>query len=534
MRTAGGARRAVATLLAAALLLSLSSRRHLSSALDVRASAQTTSAQAPIATDTDVRTACGTCHAVPPPDVLPRNAWRDEVARMMLIRDGKPEPMGPVGTAGRMIALPPDMLKVLRYYQQNAPERLRSPTTWPEPDASGFVVHPFSPTNAPPLPAISHVRLVDLDNDGTLDVVASDMRQGLLLAAVATKESGTLQILGDVPNPSHFQLFDLDGDGGRDLLVADLGSFQPADHTLGAVVWLRRLGDRRYAQKRLGGWPRVSDVEPGDFNGDGKTDLAVASFGWRKVGQLAVLENTTTDYANPAFTAHVIDPRSGSIHAVPVDMNGDGRLDIVALFAQQYQSVVLYVNNGSGFAFTPQTLYTAPHPNWGSSGIQVIDVDGDKDLDVLLTHGDTFDDQVVKPYHGVQWLENTGGNQFVEHSIADLPGVLRAQAGDLDGDGDLDIVACAFSSGQTRAEDAAGLPSLVWLEQVSPGEFRKHTLERKPPRHATLDLADIDKDGDLDIAVGNFLIGNEKVPWVEIWENRHVARTAATQYSSDR
>ena len=45
----------------------------------------------------------------------------------------------------------------------------------------------------------------------------------------------------------------------------------------------------------LDGWPRVADVEAADFNGDGKMDLAVAAFGWRKTGQIAILENQTTN-----------------------------------------------------------------------------------------------------------------------------------------------------------------------------------------------------------------------------------------------
>jgi hypothetical protein len=442
---------------------------------------------------------------------------------MMLIRDGKPEPMGPPGTAARMVLLPPDMQRVLRYYLAHAPAQLPVATPWPAADDTGFAVHGLSPADSTSLPAISHVEFLDLDGDGRLEIVASDMRQGFMLAGSPAPPSARLEVLGQLSNPSHFALFDLDGDGGRDLLVADLGSFQPANHENGSVVWLRQVGPARYAPLSLDGWPRVSDVEAGDLNGDRKPDLIVASFGWRTVGRLSVLENQTSDYARPSFSQHVIDPRSGSIHAVPVDMNGDGRLDIVALFAQQYESVMLYTNTGAGFSFTPRALYSAPHPNWGSSGMQVIDLDGDKDLDILLTHGDTFDDQVIKPYHGIQWLENRGDGQFVEHAIADLPGVLRAQAGDIDGDGDLDIVAGVFFSGQTRPEDSPGLPSLVWLEQTARGVFKPHTLEHKPPRHATLDLADYDHDGDLDIVVGNFLIGGEHVPWVEVWENTRKA-----------
>jgi hypothetical protein len=215
----------------------------------------------------------------------------------------------------------------------------------------------------------------------------------------------------------------------------------------------------------------------------------------------------------------VIDARSGAIHTVPVDLNGDGHLDVIGLFAQQHEQVVAYLNTGRGFRFDPQPIYTAPHPNWGSSGIEISDLDGDGDLDVLLAHGDTFDDHVVKPYHGIQWLENTGRYPFVEHTLADLPGVFGLKAGDLDGDGDLDVVASALMAGGSNLDEST-MPALVWLEQVKPGVFERRTLARRPPRSASLDLGDFDRDGDLDVAVGMFDTENEGLPWIELWENR--------------
>ena len=45
--------------------------------------------------------------------------------------------------------------------------------------------------------------------------------------------------------------------------------------------------------------------------------------------------------------------------------------------------VVVFHNDG-GLAFRPQVLYQAPHPNWGSSGMSLADLDGDGDTDILL------------------------------------------------------------------------------------------------------------------------------------------------------
>jgi hypothetical protein len=189
--------------------------------------------------------------------------------------------------------------------------------------------------------------------------------------------------------------------------------------------------------------------------------------------------------------------------------------------------VVAYINRGThDFTFDQKVIYTAPHPNWGSSGIQLVDMDGDGDLDVLLTHGDTFDDGIVKPYHGIQWLENTGGYPFVAHDIAQFPGAHRALAVDLDGDGDLDVVACALLAGGSDVDEST-LPALVWLERTGRYTFVKHTIEKGFPRHATLDAADIDGDGDIDIVVGDFAANRPVPAWVEVWENQLKPAAAA-------
>jgi hypothetical protein len=99
-----------------------------------------------------------------------------------------------------------------------------------------------------------------------------------------------------------------------------------------------------------------------------------------------------------------------------------------------------------------------------------------------------------------------------------MPSVHRAMAADMDGDGDLDIVACALLPGASNADDAT-LPALVWLEQTKPGVFVRHTIEMGFPRHATLDVADVDGDGDVDIVTGSFSPDKPAKSWVQVWLN---------------
>jgi FG-GAP-like repeat len=469
------------------------------------------------------RVTCGGCHAVPAPDILPRDAWRKEFVRMMFLREKRVPPIG--ADAYRTIQLPPDMEQTLALYLDRAPERLAAPDHWPDVSESPlrFEKHGLPMPDMTGTPAVSHIELVDYDGDKKLDVLGSDMRQGVIFVGRPTSAS-PLSVVASVPHPAHVVMSDVDGDGLRDLLVAELGEFFPADHNKGAVIWLRGQVSGKFGAFWLDEWPRVADVEAADFNGDGKNDLGIAAFGWHATGQITIAENRTSVPARPEFVRHVIDPRPGGINVIPADLNRDGKTDFVTLLAQEHETVLAYINKGAGdFSFERNIVYAAPHPNWGSSGIQLIDLDRDGDLDVLLTHGDTFDDGIVKPYHGIQWLENRGTYPFVEHTLAQIPGVHRAMAADLDGDGDLDVVACALFAAGSDVDEKI-LPALVWLEQTKPGIFVRHTIEMGFPRHASLDVADIDSDGDIDIAVGFFSMDRTSPAWVDVWVNQRKSR----------
>jgi hypothetical protein len=482
-----------------------------------------------------VKKHCSKCHVVPRPQYLPRQLWRyriQEMARRSLLGTG-------LAPGEESVLWQMDIGQFVRYFESRAPEILPLPDPWPARSSGGLQieVHPYSPPGAAPVPVVANVRFFDLDGDGHLEVVVCDMGHGVVLHADPLARPGELREIAKVPNPDHSEMVDLDQDGLQDLLIADLGDFLPADHEKGTIVWLRQTAPGVFEKHVLvSKIARTADVEAADFDCDGDLDLVVAAFGWHTVGGIFFYENETTDWSEPRFEGYPVDARPGGIHVPPVDLNGDGRMDFVALISQQFEHVVAFINRRRGGGFRPETIFRAIVPVWGSSGIQMVDLDADGDLDLLMTNGDSLDDFTVRPFHGVRWFENTGEYPWVQHDLAVMPGAHRAQAADMDGDGDLDIVACAFLPraehpsfhSVERGKELAPLTSVGWLEQVKPGVFELRALETGRLIHMTLDLADYDGDGDIDIALGNFVgftfaesnTGFEAHSWIELWENK--------------
>ena len=188
-------------------------------------------------TEAEARSVCTPCHAFPPADILPRSQWRDEVTRMSLIRDNRASDAG----SSRLIALPPDFERALRYFEAHAPERLRPPTKWPDPDPLTFVTRGLSSTDPLTSPAVANVRLVDIDGDSRLELLSSDMRSGTISLGRPYVGDAAMQVLATLLSPAHVSLADFDKNGITDLFVADLGRFVPSDHSDGAVLQHRNI-----------------------------------------------------------------------------------------------------------------------------------------------------------------------------------------------------------------------------------------------------------------------------------------------------
>ena len=221
-------------------------------------------------------------------------------------------------------------------------------------------------------------------------------------------------------------------------IISDIGILYPSNEKQGRVV----LFDYRTQQSTtaIDGIGRTVCAEPGDFDGDGDVDLTLCEFGHDE-GTVSWLENED-DSDN--WTQHILDPRPGSIHAMPVDIDGDDDLDIVAILSQTVEEVMLYRNDGTG-NFTSESLHHSNLTYYGMSGLSIADLDKDGDNDIVFTNGDTMDFDIpegVDPnqLHGVAWLENNGEGEFSHHDITRNWGAYDTAITDIDNDGDLDIV----------------------------------------------------------------------------------------------
>jgi hypothetical protein len=455
----------------------------------------------------------GACHAYPPPDSFPRWAWKDEVGRGFRFFE-----------KSGLALKPPSPEQVIRYYEQRAPEQLPEakiiPADHPLPvrfEKTGWPGPPVRQT-----PAISFVNFVHLTGAKRLNLLACDMRNGLVMRLPLEEAKPTWRVIGRVGNPAHAEVIDLDGDGILDILVADLGSFTPTERRCGKVVWLRGRKDGSFDEPitLLQGVGRVADVQAGHFRGKDRLDLVVAVFGLNQTGEVLFLENQTTDWAKPRFVPRVVDRRTGAIHVPVADLNGDGKPDFIVLLSQEHETIVAYLNEGNG-KFREKTIYRGPHPGYGSSGIQLVDINGDGKIDILYTNGDVLDEPYLfKPYHGIQWLENKGNLKFEHHWIAPMYGVHRAVAGPITGSGRMDIAAVSFLPAEgfpdrkKRKADA-----VIVLEQVAPGKFARHSLAKIDCDHVCCVLGDVDGTGRLDLVVGNFGSRTDERP-VIVWKNR--------------
>ncbi|MEL6135106.1 MAG: VCBS repeat-containing protein, partial [Bacteroidota bacterium] len=221
------------------------------------------------------------------------------------------------------------------------------------------------------------------------------------------------------------------------LILTVMGSFSPQENPTGFVLSLP-LDRTQTPRVLIDSLKRPVHTAFGDLNADGLTDLAVAEFA-RYTGKLAWY----AQQKDGSFEPHILRNQTGATRVIAVDIDNDQDLDLMALFAQGDEGIFLYLNDGQG-NFDEKRLLTFP-PTYGSSYMEIFDLDQDGKWEILYTCGDNADyPPIVKPYHGIRIFKDRGNFDYEEDWFYPLPGAYKAIPADFDQDGDLDMAAISF------------------------------------------------------------------------------------------
>jgi FG-GAP repeat len=477
---------------------------------------------------------CGNCHLLPSPDSFAREVWYDEIRKGFEF----------YARSGRKDLNPPTPASVVDYYRQNAPEQIVFDDLGPvdKVSRSKFTQQPIDSTRlgfARQLPAVSSLMWIE-GGQPIGRLLVTDMRDGSVALLTLSREQTEREDIGHCDAPARAYPCDLSADFDSEWIVAQLGSFSPYDHSHGAVIWFHRHSkDEAYQRTVLAeNLGRVSDVQTGDFDGDGLTDLLVAEFGHRETGAIRLFSQLARQSAadessgnpipaiQPQFRQRLIDARPGTVQLSVHDWNHDGWLDFAAVISQEFECVDQFLNQRQGRQFNRRRIGQGKDLTFGSVGLRSVDLDKDGDLDLIYVNGDSFDNNFANGSHGVQWLENQGSGKFESHRLLQLAGAYQAVPGDFDLDGDWDIVVVASLPTSVYPETLRSSDncSVVLLEQTEPNKFIPRVLARDFPRHAALEVGDFDHDGKLDFAVGVFQFEDDlavgsvtKQPQLWVW-----------------
>jgi len=229
-----------------------------------------------------------------------------------------------------------------------------------------------------------------------------------------------------------------------------------------------------------------------DLDLDGKRDLIVASYS----GNAVVVYPNRGGSNDDRFAGKgvVLDETlTGAVDVQTADLDGDQDPDVLAT-AMQDNSVVWFENVGTAeVKFGPRQFVTTTAA--GPLAARAGDVNGDGRMDVIVAE---------RSANRIVWYPNRGGGDFSRFGEAQevatgRNGLESIAVDDLDGDGDPDVVSAAYEDG-----------TVAWHENRD-GTFVTHVVDSMATEVLTVHVDDLDGDGSLDLLAG--LGGSDHVVW---------------------
>ena len=288
--------------------------------------------------------------------------------------------------------------------------------------------------------------------------------------------------------------------------IAGIGDFFPSDDRFGQVFVQQTAPEGSMLLTIGNELPRAVNIETGDFNGDGKVDFALCVFG-NLLGRYSWFENKGNGYEE-----HILFNKPGAVKSIAYDFDRDGNLDLAVLVAQATESLMIYFNDGHG-NFKERVVFQKP-PTYGHTDFQIADFNEDGQMDFLVANGDNADFQSEpRPYNGLR-IYLAAGEDYKEAMDHPFYGAYGAVVEDFDGDGDKDIAAISFFP-----DCRNGAPeTFVYLENKGSLQFESSTFKNSERgRWLRIDAGDFDGDGDIDIVLGALVDMPDQVP-IEVKE----------------
>ena len=323
----------------------------------------------------------------------------------------------------------------------------------------------------------------DFNGDGVTDFVVASQLVALPAGVwiVLGNGDGTFQTAVDYragTNPQTIAAGDFNGDG-----IPDLAAASNASNNVSIFIG---KGDGTF--KPAVAYPAgqgATSVATGDFNGDGKLDLAVANVA---VGSVSILLGN----GDGTFRAKMDTAVPFGTFSVAVgDFNKDGRADLAVV---SLLGISVLLGKGDGTFQPPVTNGTRS----GLGNVVVADFNGDGNLDLAVANTSS---------NTVSVLLGNGNGSFksnVDFTADTKSSVQTLAAGDLNGDGKLDLVVASF--GCSNCSSTAVTGNLAVLMGNGDGTFQSAVYYFPGNKPQSVTVADFNGDGKPDVAVSNFVV----------------------------